>query len=168
MTLNTEVILKFLIPIVITLIGRAAFKESLYSKAKVTPDGIILSYGTPLKIISFIFVGISLGIYPYSFFVQEKDFIAMLVMGSIFSLLSIPLLLEVFFVNIELKKNIILTSSPWKKSRAINIDDIKNIKYSPSLQWWKISTRSDGNIFVHSYLTGADDFLKALTDKEGS
>ena len=123
----------------------------------------VLYYGRRIKVIGWVLLAMVVPIV--AFFLHATghvppDEVALALIAAI-AFISLPLLLILEFhrMTIAFDSTTIFCESPWRRSRAIPWVEVVSIKYSPSLRWHVVKTRSHGTIRLNSVLSGLREFL---------
>lgn len=130
-------------------------------------DGLnIFEYGIALKI--FALLSLILPVFLSAFAVQKTKLDELhlaCIAIAITTAMSIASILELFFVKISYDDKFIYTKSPWRKSRAIPIDDVLSVDYSELASWHVLKTNKHGYIRIHTGLNGHDNFVLAIKSR---
>jgi hypothetical protein len=99
------------------------------------------------------------------FFADSQSQSAIFSIGLLFLGLGLPLFMEFFGVKIAFDENSIYCYSPWVKNRIVVWDEIEEIEFSESMQWWVIKTKNKGKIRLHVFLSGIPTILEEIKNK---
>ncbi len=164
---ETEVTISLLIitVIVVSSVPGLLFK-SVSVKAKHEDGMSWLEYGAVMKGFSLLVAALPIVLVVVWFNVEQKDKLPVLVMIAIFGSLSVPLVIELFFVRVGFNDVGLVCKSGWRRNRAISWADIEGIEFSQSMQWWVLTTKESGVVRLQIYLSGLDELLGEL-EKRG-
>lgn len=81
---------------------------------------------------------------------------------ALFTVIILPLHLEVFFTSITWDDSNIHTRSPWRRRRIIPFSAVAGCTFSKTMQWHRIRTTQYGVIRLHSLMRGVSVLLEAL------
>lgn len=125
-----------------------------------------LEYGSIFKIFSLIILLIPCVLAFIYWNADAESKFPLLMMILLFGGLGLPLFLEAFFVKIGFDDSTLLCYSPWRSNRRISLSDLQKPYFSDGMQWWVIPTNNDGNIYLHSFISGASELLEK-TENQG-
>lgn len=81
-----------------------------------------------------------------------------LFVAGLWTVVCMPLLLEVNVVRVEFDESSIYTFSPWRKKREIPWNDVVKHWFSETNQWHVFETRNRGKIRLGVFLQGIETF----------
>ncbi len=125
-----------------------------------------LVYGLPLKIFSLISLVLPLAGVVYLFTGDYDSIYEPIAFILFFSLISLPLVLESFWVRIAFDDETVYCFSPWRANRQIPFSDLGKPCYSDAMQWWVIPTASHGTIRIQNFISGKEALLERLSGPE--
>lgn len=153
---NVESIVSVLVSLMILSAFLSIFLQKRY--AKKVHNHYRLEYNIALKFFSssMLFLGVIVNI----FILQDVDnkleiFLAIILFLSP----SGSLFLEFIRVKIEFNDKNIYLFSPWRKNRVVRWKDIVEYQYRESMQLSIFKTKSQGNIYISTSISGLDDFF---------
>ena len=82
-----------------------------------------------------------------------------------FLLMVLSLHLEFFHVSIRYDAAGLHMASPWRRNRFVPWSAITSAGFSPTLQWYVLSTSGLGYVRLHLYLSGLQSLLDELTTR---
>lgn len=126
-----------------------------------------LYYGNRMKGLALFFTAIVVALIIIWFNVEPKDKMPVLGMIGMFGGLTLPLVLEFYFVHIGYDAEKIYCHSIWRANRVIDWSDVRTVTFSESMRWWVIDTKSSGKIRVSELISGVGEFLAEL-EKRGA
>ena len=153
----SSVLIAIIVPLVLSLLLRSAKPTTIQKDGKKW-----LAYAKGLKLFSLLPMLISVGVFVITFFVDETQQKSGLFVSMLFGGLGLPLFLEFFGVKIGFDDHSIFCHSPWRKNRIIKWSEIEEVEFSEAAQWWVVKTKNKGNIRLHVYLSGIDEFLSQI------
>ncbi|MDH5611851.1 MAG: hypothetical protein OEY66_05285 [Gammaproteobacteria bacterium] len=125
-----------------------------------------LAYRLPLKVFSIISLVFPIGGILYLISGDYESIYEPVGFILFFSLISVPLLLESFLVQIAFDDKYVYCFSPWRPNRQVPFSELGQPYYSDAMQWWVIPTKSQGYIRLQSMISGKDELLERLTLSE--
>lgn len=129
-------------------------------------DGVVwLTYSKGMKGFSLFFALIVLALIVLWFNVETKDKAPVAWMVVLFGGLTLPLLLESFFVRIGYNAEKIYCHSIWRHNRVIDWAEVESVAFSQSMNWWVIDTRGSGKIRVSQFVSGLPELLLELEER---
>ena len=143
-----------------------ALTKSADVPAEIREGKTWLVYGMPLKIFSLLSLGFPLAGVLYFFFGDYDSVYEPLGFTLFFSLISLPLVLESFWLRIAFDEETVYCFSPWRGNRQVPLSELGKPYYSDMMQWWVIPTKSQGVIRLHNFLSGKDALLERLSGPE--
>lgn len=108
--------------------------QSANVKAKKKEGVTWLEYGIVMKGFALFFVAVVTGLIAVWFNVAPKDRNAVLFIVALFGGLTLPLVVEFFFVRIGFDDRRLYCFSGWRKKRVISWNDITEVNYSSSMK----------------------------------
>ncbi|MDH5517409.1 MAG: hypothetical protein OEY36_06280 [Gammaproteobacteria bacterium] len=150
--------------IVIVPLALNKLKQSGHEAAAHRDGKLWLEYGKSVKLFSFIAVMVPVGISITLFYVDADDIFSITMLVALFSVLTIPLFLESFFVKICFDDTTLYCYSPWRPSRTVPLNELKPAYYSDLMKWWVIPTQQHGFIRLPDFISGKDDLLNKLNE----
>ncbi len=164
--MNSSIISYIIIIVLVPLLTGLLTKSASSEKARVEDGAQIFEYGKFAK--GFVWaMWIIGGLFLFLMVIMAKpehrlnNFMGI----SIIYILNFFLHLEFFRVQIKVYPGMIVTSSPWRKSRSIPWSDVVSFHYSDALQWWVIKTKHYGSIRAHQYLSGTQELIRLMTNR---
>ncbi len=139
-----------------------ALSKSADVPAEIREGKTWLGYGLPLKIFSLLSLVLPLAGVLYFFFGDYDSIYEPIGFTLFFSLISLPLVLESFWVRIAFDDATVYCFSPWRPNRQIPFSELGKPYYSEAMQWWVIPTGSQGYIRLQSFLSGKEALLERL------
>lgn len=131
------------------------------------PAGV-LAYGPAFRYLVLFFWACVIGFVVFGF-IEGPDSRGELITGIcallVFSSLNLILHLEFFRVRIAFSEDGITTMSPWRPSRRIQWPDVLGIRYSQWAAWYVMTTKDQGDVRCHLYLSGLGAFLAELRNR---
>ena len=129
---------------------------------------LVLEYHPAIRILAFVTgAGMSVLIVVLVFVMPFKNPEDPYVAGALFLffvLLGGSLYLE-SMVRVELCDDEISAWSPWRGSRSLRWDDIAEVTFSPSAQWFTVVSRSGVKIRVHTMMRGIREFCQTVRQR---
>lgn len=154
---TTPALVVIIVPIILKWI-----LQSAKANARIEGDIKWLEYGPTMKWLSLALLAIIIGIAVLGFRMESKDRTAAFLASAFFGVLTLPLLIEFFFVRIGFNDEKIFCFSGWRRRRVIPWSEIESAHFSGPLMWWVITTQTSGKIRVHLYLSGVPDFIEEI------
>lgn len=140
--------------------------RSRSSEAKQENGITWLYYGKAMKGFALFFSVIVVGLVVIGFNVEPKDKLPVLGLIALFGGLSLPLLLEAFFVRVGYDADNIYCQSVWRANRVILWSEVGSATFSESMRWWVLDTEHSGKIRIHEFMSGLDEFLLKLEERD--
>ena len=151
----------FLVPVIGLFVLSLLF-STVSQQARRTSTGFVVQYGLPFKILAVISGLITLLFSVVYFFVAPPNRPAVLILIVLFAVITLPLLLMVFFTRVEAENTFMIVHSPWRRARRIPFSDVESVQFAKARQRYEILTRTQGKVCLHVYLSGIPDLLGAL------
>ena len=151
----------FLVP-AISLAVLGLLLRTVSTRAQRTATGFVVQYGWPFKILAIISALITLLFSVVYFFVAPPNRPAVLILIALFAVITLPLLLIVFFTRVEAEHQLMIVHSPWRRTRRIPFGDVESVRFAKARQRYEIRTRTHGKVCLHLYLSGIPDLLGVI------
>jgi len=154
-----------LVVTIVPLVLRYMQNQALQKSTMI--DGIHwLSYGPVFKVIgiasTLMVVVLTAGITIQGD--PDLSWVGILAISTPFFLLFLALLLEGFFVRIGFDQNYLYTKSWVRLPRQISWTNVLSAEYSPSMSWWRITTKQ-GMVYASTLITGIGDLCQELDNR---
>ena len=159
-----------IIVIVVSLVLSLFFKIAKNSKPIEATDGVYtLCYSNHIKwgcmgLIIFAVVGLTALLFK-SPIKDNGDLIAVLSMYGALFLFGLYFYIEFFTVKILVSDSGVTGTSGWRGRRTYAWEDIKEITYSPTSMWFKISSSKAPPLRVHALISGISVFQQLYIEK---
>lgn len=110
---------------------------------------------------------LSIMVTPLFFFPVEdaEDIAGVSVLFGLFAVITVPSMLEFWGTRLVANDAGLHATSLWRANRFIPWADIERIDFSPTLQWFRLRTRSQGIVRLHVYLENVYALLSYLEDR---
>ena len=108
----------FLVPIV-CLVVLGLLVSTVSKQARRTTTGFVVQYGLPFKILAISSGVITVMLSVMSIAVSPASKPAVLILLVLFTVISVPLLLMVFFTRVEVEDGFMVVRSPWRRTRRL-------------------------------------------------
>src|SRR6476660_6667427 len=106
----------FLAPLIGIVVVSLLF-ASVSRRARPTPTGFVVQYGLPFKVLTVISALLTL-IFVCAWFVTSADNRpAVLLLVVLLTIVSVPLLLMVFYTRVEVDESAMVLHSPWTRGK---------------------------------------------------
>jgi hypothetical protein len=151
----------FLVP-AISLAVFGLLLGTISTRAQRTATGCVVQYGWPFKMLAVISGLITLLFSVVYFFVAPLNRPAVLILIALFAVITLPLLLMVFFTRVEAEDQLMIVHSPWRRTRRIPFADVESVRFAKARQRYEVRTRTHGKVCLHIYLSGIPDLLGVL------
>ncbi len=161
MQIETQHITTALVAIIVPLVLSWLLRSR--SSAAMRSNGILwLYYGKTMKGFALFFTAIVVALVVIWFNVEPNGKMPVLGMIGLFGGLTLPLVLESFFVRIGYDAEKIYCHSSWRRNRVISWFDVESVTFSESMRWWAVETKHSGKIRISEFLSGLGGFLLEL------
>ena len=130
-------------------------------------DGFDVEYTLGMRIVALVILGTMIFLLSVILFYgwEEGGDVAILLSLLLLVSLSVPLVLEFFFVKLEFDENIIVCHSPWRKKREIHWSQIVEAFYYSPTSMYKVLTKSIGIIRIPVTMSNQDCFFEIYEKK---
>jgi hypothetical protein len=139
--------------------------RTVRAEASVDGNERVLTYGRPLKILTWVFWLFWIGLVGLALFMPKKEpqdgLIAISLVIVFFAMIAV-LHVELVGVRIVYDEAGVRTQSPWRHRREIPWSAMRRVSFSQAAQWHVVETSGHGRIRLHVYLNGIESLLEEL------
>ena len=162
----TAAIIAGVVPAVVSMVLHS-LSRARQDQATPTEDGYVVRYGKALKTLVVVLAAAYGALVGVVGVLSASNWWATVFLAALFSLLLVPLYLEVFHVRIVVTQEGMQCRSPWRPGREVKWEEVTSVDFSPSLQWYRIRTMHQGTIRLHLLLSGRQTLFDLLRRKTG-
>ncbi|MES0879534.1 hypothetical protein [Roseibium sp. SCP14] len=147
--------------------GAVVFGLSVAAKSKAPRQGRIclLTYGTPVKVLTIAMVPLTLFVVYAMLNASSDQMLMAFLVACGFIAGTAFLVYQVFFVRFGYDRNSVYFDSPFCRNKCVAWENLENVGFSLLVQAHYIEVAGIGRIWCSSFLNGHDEFGLFLESK---